>query len=233
MLSIKERQLNLKTYYYLYRGSIDGIEGSNTKLSYRNFQSFTNLKVDGIYGNNTDNKLREVIRDIQSRLNTKGYSLSVDGIVGNNTINAIKDFQKKNNLVSDGIVGNKTMDKLKLGSYDWNQVKHFKKNEFTCKCGCKLNNTDLDLVKVLDSIRDHFNRPIIISSGCRCTKHNREVGGVRNSKHLYGKAADIVVCNVSTADVLNYVNTLVKSGRIRYAYGQTRNMGNAVHIDIN
>ena len=114
-----------------------------------------------------------------------------------------------------------------------NQVKHFKKNEFTCKCGCKLNNTDLDLVKVLDSIRDHFNRPIIISSGCRCTKHNREVGGVRNSKHLYGKAADIVVSNVSTADVLNYVNTLVKSGRIRYAYGQTRNMGNAVHIDIN
>lgn len=38
MLSIKERQLNLKTYYYLYRGSIDGIEGFNTKLSYRNFQ---------------------------------------------------------------------------------------------------------------------------------------------------------------------------------------------------
>ena len=94
--------------------------------------------------------------------------------------------------------------------------------------------TDFDKkIAHMYSIRDHFNRPIIISSGCRCTKHNREVGGVRNSKHLYGKAADIVVSNVSTADVLNYVNTLVKSGRIRYAYGQTRNMGNAVHIDIN
>ena len=33
--------------------------------------------------------------------------------------------------------------------------------------------------------------PIIISSGFRCEEVNRRVGGVRNSQHLVGQAADI------------------------------------------
>ena len=190
-----------------------------------------NITVDGIYGNNTNNKLIEVIKDIQSKLNNKGYNLVIDGIVGNNTITAIKDFQKKNNIVIDGIVGNNTYNLLKGNS--WNEIKYFKKEEFTCKCGCKLNNIDINLVKILDSIRIHYNNPIIITSGCRCKKNNSLVGGVSNSKHLYGKAADFVVLNVPTYEVLNYCNKLKKDNIIRYTYGKTINMGNAVHIDIN
>lgn len=112
MLNIKQRQLNLRTYYYFYKGSIDGIEGSKTKEAYRNFQKFTGLKVDGIYGRNTNNKLIEVIKDLQGKLNSKGYNLVIDGIVGNATINAIKNFQRNNNLVVDGIAGEKTFSKL-------------------------------------------------------------------------------------------------------------------------
>lgn len=112
MLSIKQRQLNLRTYYYFYTGSIDGIEGTGTKNAYRNFQKYTGLIVDGIYGTKTNNKLIEVIKDLQGKLNSKGYTLSVDGIVGNNTINAVKDFQRKNGLTIDGIAGNKTYEKL-------------------------------------------------------------------------------------------------------------------------
>ena len=33
--------------------------------------------------------------------------------------------------------------------------------------------------------------PIIINSGFRCEEVNRQVGGVRNSQHLVGQAADI------------------------------------------
>ena len=112
MLGVRQRQLNLRTYYYFYKGNIDGIEGPLTKEAYRNFQMFTGLSVDGIYGYNTNKKLIEVIKDLQSKLNKKGYSLVIDGIVGNNTINAIKDFQRNNSLVVDGIAGEETFSKL-------------------------------------------------------------------------------------------------------------------------
>lgn len=112
MLTIKQRQLNLRTYYYFYKGNIDGIVGNQTKQAYRDFQRFTGLVVDGIYGNNTNYKLIEVIKDLQRKLNSKGFNLAVDGIVGNATINAIKTFQRNNGLSQDGIAGKNTFYKL-------------------------------------------------------------------------------------------------------------------------
>ncbi len=112
MLNVRQRQLNLRTYHYFYSGKIDGIEGSNTKNAYRLFQKYVEITVDGIYGKNTNAKLIEVIKDLQGKLNSHGYSLTVDGIAGINTINAIKDYQSKNGLVSDGIAGNNTYKKL-------------------------------------------------------------------------------------------------------------------------
>lgn len=233
MLSVKQRQLNLKTYYYCYKGQIDGIEGTLTKESYKTFQKLTGLSVDGIYGNNTNNKLIEVIKDIQSKLNSKGYSLVVDGMAGDNTINKIKEFQKNNGLSVDGIAGANTYSKLNTSVDPWNNISHFKKSEFTCKCGCNLNNINVSMVEVMENIRNHFNKPVIITSGTRCEKHNREVGGTTNSKHLDGKACDFVVSGVPNYEVLNYTNKLKNEGKIRYTYGRTINMGNAVHVDIN
>ena len=37
MLNIKQRQQNLKTYNYYYKGEIDGIEGPEIKNAYKNF----------------------------------------------------------------------------------------------------------------------------------------------------------------------------------------------------
>lgn len=233
MLSIRERQLNLKVYFYLYKGSIDGVEGNNTKEAYKLFQEKIGIEIDGIYGNDTNSNLINVIKEIQTKLNSNGYNLLVDGIVGNNTISAIRDFQEKNNLIVDGIIGDNTYSLLNTNINSWNTIKYFKKDEFTCKCGCKLNNIDINLVKVLDEIRMHFNKPVIITSGSRCESHNKVVGGIKNSKHLYGKAADIVINGVSTTDVLNYTNKLVKEGKLSHTYGRTINMGNAVHVDIN
>jgi len=44
-------------------------------------------------------------------------------------------------------------------------------------------------------MRISLGEPMVISSGYRCKKHNKEVGGVPNSAHLRGLAADIAIPN--------------------------------------
>lgn len=46
-------------------------------------------------------------------------------------------------------------------------------------------------VKVLQPLRNAYGEPIIITSGYRCDKLNKAVGGAKNSHHRYGMAADI------------------------------------------
>ena len=47
------------------------------------------------------------------------------------------------------------------------------------------------LIEELDRIRDEFGSPIYVNSGYRCKELNKAVGGVPNSAHLKGLAADI------------------------------------------
>ena len=51
-------------------------------------------------------------------------------------------------------------------------------------------NINLLVDNVLDPIRDKFCAPVIITSGYRCPKVNKLVGGVNNSQHMSGCAAD-------------------------------------------
>lgn len=94
--------------------------------------------------------------------------------------------------------------------------KHFNKREFACKCGCgfglKDGDVSLELVKRLEEIREHFQRPISVTSGCRCEKHNKAVGGAALSKHKLGIAADILVRDVAPDVVYNYVNGAYPTG---------------------
>lgn len=53
--------------------------------------------------------------ELQKLLNSKGYQLSVDGQFGKGTDTAVRDYQRKQGLVSDGIVGQATWDKLQSG----------------------------------------------------------------------------------------------------------------------
>lgn len=77
----------------------------------------------------------------------------------------------------------------------WGTVKHFRKDEFSCNCGGKYCNgfpaePDETLVQVLDMLRDESDAACLVSSGVRCSQWNRIVGGVSNSWHKEGKAAD-------------------------------------------
>lgn len=46
--------------------------------------------------------------------------------------------------------------------------------------------------EVLEPVRERLGRPITVNSGYRCPIHNAAVGGVANSQHLRGEAADLL-----------------------------------------
>ncbi|MEB3286185.1 MAG: D-Ala-D-Ala carboxypeptidase family metallohydrolase [Vampirovibrionales bacterium] len=58
------------------------------------------------------------------------------------------------------------------------------------------------LAQSLETVRTRLgDRPIVITSGYRSVEHNKTVGGAKNSYHLQGMAADIVVPGVSPKEV--------------------------------
>ena len=50
---------------------------------------------------------------------------------------------------------------------------------------------------VLDPLREKYGRPIHVSSGYRCPRLNKAVGGAVTSQHTTGEAADIYVSRAS------------------------------------
>ena len=53
------------------------------------------------------------------------------------------------------------------------------------------------LAVYLDGIREKLGIPILVSSGYRCPLLNKAVGGVSNSQHLKGLAADLICADMS------------------------------------
>jgi len=86
--------------------------------------------------------------------------------------------------------------------------KHFSRQEFACQCGCGFDTVDSVLIEALESIREHFDSPVTITSGCRCPEHNNAVGGSDNSQHKKGRASDIKVSGTSPEIVSNYAKSL-------------------------
>lgn len=113
-------------------------------------------------------------------------------------------------------------------------TKNFKLEEFKCKCGCAGHLFHVrELTKLaqnLQKIRDHFARPILVHSGFRCADRNKKVGGVANSLHLQGKAADISIRGIDPALLRNFILSLQnKDGITRGGLGLYPTF---VHYDI-
>lgn len=75
---------------------------------------------------------------------------------------------------------------------------HFDSSEFACHCGCDYKSYGAEisprLIQVLERIRHYLGDiPLEINSGVRCPAHNANVGGVYNSRHVIGDAADIAL----------------------------------------
>lgn len=87
--------------------------------------------------------------------------------------------------------------------------KNFRVKEFASKDGADPIFISDQLVELLQKIRDHFGKAVVISSGYRSAKHNKAVGGATYSQHLYGTAADIKVTGVKPSVVAAYAETLL------------------------
>ena len=85
----------------------------------------------------------------------------------------------------------------------------FRVREFRCRDGTDTILIDEGLVVLLQCIREHFGKPVTITSGYRTAAHNRAVGGAFYSQHQYGRAADIRVSGVPVEQLAAYAETLL------------------------
>ncbi len=70
---------------------------------------------------------------------------------------------------------------------------HFNVQEFKCKCGKKHEILIAEeLIEKLEKLYSSLNcSKIIVTSGYRCTNHDKNVGGIGTGQHTKGNAADI------------------------------------------
>ena len=59
--------------------------------------------------------------------------------------------------------------------------------------------------KVLQPVRDHFGKPVVINSGYRSPKLNKAIGGSNKSQHTKGEAADIEIPGLSNKELAEYI----------------------------
>lgn len=193
-------------------------------------------------------------RQIQALLAYLGYYTGpIDGILGGGSVTAIRAFQRAEALTQDGAAGELTQAALKAAVADdrfkvdstetnqittgsssdnfWGEIQFFSRSEFKCQCGGRFCNgypaePKEALIRAAEKVRSHFGVPVTVSSGVRCTTHNRNVGGVANSKHLTGDAMDFCVKGVPASKVENFLATLPE---IRYHY----NIQNSSYVHMN
>ena len=103
---------------------------------------------------------------------------------------------------------------------------NFAVKEFACKDGSDAVLVAPRLVMVLQSLRSHFCAAVTINSGYRTPQYNARVGGVTDSQHCYGTAADIVVRGKTPAQVAAYARQLMPN------WGGVGVYDSFCHIDV-
>ena len=250
----KQWQLFFLGYYGDSTEDIDGRFGPKSSEATLQFQKefFPDpIAHDTIFGDNTAAKSMEVIDRIQDILQSVVPDLQDDGLAGPKTMEALRIWQKAKGLNATGRVDDATWDMLMLevpkveqpadpvpeqdtedetGTF-WDGIRYFKREEFRCKCGGRYCNgfpaePKESLVRLLDEARAHFGVPVRIVSGLRCPTWNSIQGGVANSQHMYGEAADIRSDGVTADELHAFFN-----GRpgVRYTY---KIDGTNVHVDV-
>ena len=107
---------------------------------------------------------------------------------------------------------------------------NFNSSEFDCHGSgcCSSTLVDDKLVTYLQQIREHFGKPVNISSGYRCATHNKNIGGATNSRHSKGQAADIYITGVAPAEIAKYAESI---GILGIGLYETNSDGFFVHVD--
>lgn len=211
-----QKQWQLKVLGF-YEGEIDGKWGVLCVAATKEFQISVGLVADGIFGRDTERKSMEEVRKLQISLGFTGSQ--VDGFGGPKTWEAKEKADEP-------------IDPDPEPEDFWETVPHFERHEFKCKCNGRYCNgfthePNHQLVQLLENVRQHFGRPVIVTSGLRCPNYNDELDGSSpNSKHMDGIAADIVVDGVSPEKVYGYIESLMPNcGGLGIYSGH-------VHVDV-
>lgn len=167
-MTVKQEQC-LLAYLGYYTGQIDGQWGRMSGDACRAFQADYGLPADGICGSMTQKMLIGAIAGTAAKVERPAEAVQ------------------------------EATDRPKTGTF-WDDIRYFTREEFRCQCNGKYCNgfpvePEEKMVRAVDEIRHRLGIPIGIvtsgGSGVRCPTHNAEVGGVYNSEHLYGRAADL------------------------------------------
>lgn len=108
-------------------------------------------------------------------------------------------------------------------------TRNFTENEFVCRCGrCQFSVPQTGIVVpalmiALQQARDVLQAPIRVTSGRRCYRHNQYVGGVANSYHLAGYAADVVADDM---------NALRRALEVVPAFNYIEIHDRYIHVDV-
>lgn len=155
------------------------------------------------------------VKQKQCLLYYLGYYVgNIDGDWGQLSKTATKMFQKDHGLKDDGVFGDATAKAVlaavaknevkkptvsKAGGF-WDNIEFFTREEFRCQCKGKYCDgfpvePEESMVRAVNEIRRRLGVPVQIvdagGSGVRCKTHNANVGGVADSQHLFGLAADL------------------------------------------
>lgn len=182
----------------------------------------------GYYVGNVDGEWGTLSKTACTAFQKDFGGIKVDGFGGTETDKALC------HSVAYGIPA-KNVDKSEkediTGTF-WDEIEYFKRDEFKCKCGGKYckgypHEPDERMVRTVNQLRKNLGVPITIVSGLRCRTWNAIQGGVSNSQHMYGEAADIYAKGVSQSRV---ESELDKIGGVRYHYAIAGSSN--VHFDV-
>ena len=113
-------------------------------------------------------------------------------------------------------------------------TRNFNLSEFQSKDGAEMPKEVFynvqKLANQLQTLRDYLCFPIHINSAYRSPKHNKAVGGVKNSTHLLGIASDIKVHGVPPKVIYEAIEFLISEGSM--LQGGLGLYSNFVHYDF-
>jgi len=101
---------------------------------------------------------------------------------------------------------------------------HFRLHEMQCSDGSFAVLVHPALITGLERLRHHFGCAVVINSGYRTHAYNAEIDGARQSRHLWGMAADIVVGGVSPSQVATQADKM--------GFGGVGQYDTFVHVDV-
>ena len=181
-MTTKQKQLILAWYDLISPKDVDGIWGNQSRAATIALQGALGIEQDGDFGPNTASEGLTAVFE--------GRKLNFD---------FVPDINVGNKSDKDTDVPTKTCT-------FWDEIEFFDRDEFMCQC-YRYNNPPFcdgfpvepqeKMVRTVNEIRRRLGVPVTIvesgGSGVRCPRHNAspQVGGVANSLHLTGNAADL------------------------------------------